>query len=130
MLIESYESERGYNRMKKNCKECGQELPKKKVVEIRHKTTGKVLKTVNAKSLQGADLQGADLRKADLRGADLRGANLRGADLRWADLRGADLRWADLRGANLQGAKTRMCTVNFSSNELKQAEQFLEGLEL
>ena len=51
------------------------------MVEIKH-ADGRVLVTVDADTLSGADLSGADLSWADLRGADLRGADLRGADLR------------------------------------------------
>ena len=100
------------------------------MIEIRNKA-GKVLKTVDAISLQkanlgeanlggadlwGADLQGAVLREADLRGANLQEANLQGAvlrdvDLREADLGGADLREANLGGANLGGIKTNYLTV-------------------
>ena len=76
--------------MENKCKECGTILPQKKVIEIKHKITGKVLKTI----------------------------------------RGESLRYADLRGANLRDAKTRMCTVNFSSDEYEQAKQFIEGLKL
>lgn len=61
------------------------------MIEIKDKV-GKVLVTVDAETLRGADL-----RWANLRWADLSGANLSGADLSWADLRGANLRWADLR---------------------------------
>jgi hypothetical protein len=38
------------------------------MIEIKHKTTGAVLRTVEA-DLRGAYLTGADLRGADLRGA-------------------------------------------------------------
>ena len=82
------------------------------MVEIKH-ADGRVLVTVDADTLSGADLSGADLSWADLRGADLRGADLRGADLSWADLRGADLRGADLRGADLR-AKQYLCQIHAS----------------
>ena len=36
---------------------------------------------------------------------------------------------ADLQGADLRYTKTIMCTINFSSKELKQAKQFIEGLK-
>lgn len=52
-----------------------------KVIQIKSRFTGNVLKEVDA----------ADLRAADLRGAYLCDANLRGADLCYANLRGADL---------------------------------------
>ena len=74
------------------------------MIEIKHKTTGAVLHTVDAADLRRADLNGADLRGADLRSADLTGADLSRADLRWADLSGADLRGADLSSADLSGA--------------------------
>ena len=46
------------------------------MIEIKHKLTGEVLKTVAAETLSGADLRGANLRGADLSGANLSGANL------------------------------------------------------
>ena len=73
---------------------------------------GKVLKTVDAAHLRGADLRGAYLTGAYLRGADLRGAHLRGADLRGADLCGADLTGAYLCGANLSGANLRDASLS------------------
>jgi uncharacterized protein YjbI with pentapeptide repeats len=98
-------------------------------IEILHRYTRAVLRTVEADTLRGANLRGADLTGAnltgahltgadltwahltgaDLTGADLTwahltGADLRGADLTWADLRGADLTWAHLTGADLRGA--------------------------
>jgi len=42
--------------------------------EIKHKTTGKVLKVIEADTLRKADLRGSDLSFSDLRGSDLRGA--------------------------------------------------------
>ena len=92
----------------------------KKVIEIKHRRTGKVLVTdeestslkdavikaiANRVDLSGADLRSADLRSAYLRSADLSGADLSGADLRSADLRSADLSGADLRSADLRSAK-------------------------
>ena len=50
-------------------------------IEIKHKITGKVLWTVDADHLTGADLTGAILRWANLTGADLTGADLTRADL-------------------------------------------------
>ena len=58
------------------------------MIEIKHKTTGKVLFNVHADTLKGADLSGANLRWANLSGANLTGADLRWADLRWANLSG------------------------------------------
>ena len=82
------------------------------MIEIKHRGTGAVLRTIDAKTLHGATLReanlaGADLRWDDLGGADLSGADLRGADLRGADLCDADLSWADLRGADLRRADLR-----------------------
>ena len=73
------------------------------MIEIRHKTTGAVLCTVDADTLHSADLVGADLRYADLVGADLRYANLEGAKLEGAKLEGAKLEGANLVGAKLPG---------------------------
>jgi len=126
--------------MEKNkCEKCGQELPKNKTIEIKHRFTGKVLKVVEAESLSdanlsdanlsGADLSGANLSGADLSDANLSGADLSDANLSGADLSGANLSGADLSGADLSDAKTRTCIVNFSSNEKKQALQFIEGLD-
>ena len=55
-------------------------------IEIKHRDTGAVLRTVDADTLSKADL-----READLRGADLTMANLTRADLYGADLRGATI---------------------------------------
>ncbi len=41
------------------------------MIDIKHKTTGRVLKSIEAASLRGADLRGADLSSAKLRGAEL-----------------------------------------------------------
>ena len=119
--------------MEKKCKECGQIIPEKKGIVIKHKLTCEVLKIVEGGSLWNANLRGANLRNAnlwnaDLRGADLWNADLRGANLRNANLWGADLQNADLRGADLKGAKTSMCAVNFSSSEKAQAIQFADGV--
>jgi len=54
------------------------------MIEIKHKTTGEVLKVVEADTL----------RKADLSFSNLRGANLSFSDLRDADLGDADLSFA------------------------------------
>jgi uncharacterized protein YjbI with pentapeptide repeats len=87
------------------------------MIQIKHRSTGKVIKEVDATSLMNADLQGADLNFAKLQNANLLGANLRCADLTFAklqnanllgaDLRGADLRYANLRYANLRGSDLR-----------------------
>ena len=78
-------------------------------IEIKHRDTGTVVRTVNAETLRGANLskanlRGANLRGANLYGADLRGASLTGAYLYKADLTRANLYGADLTGANLTGA--------------------------
>ena len=51
------------------------------MIEIKHKTTGDVLLTIDADTLTGADLTGAALTGADLTGADLRWANLNRAKI-------------------------------------------------
>ena len=99
------------------------------MIEIKHKLTGKVLFSIKADSLGGANLSGAELSWADLRGSDLRGANLIGANLRGANLIGAELSWADLsssdlRGANLIGANLRganLIGANLRSSDLSGA---------
>jgi uncharacterized protein YjbI with pentapeptide repeats len=74
------------------------------MIEIKHKLTGAVLRTVDADSLVGANLYGANLDGADLRRANLGGADLEVAYLEGANLEGASLRRANLRGAYLVGA--------------------------
>ena len=54
------------------------------MIEIKHKTTGAVLHTVQADTLRGKDLSGMDLREVDLREVDLRRVCLIGIDLRGA----------------------------------------------
>jgi hypothetical protein len=87
-------------------------------IEIKHKTTDKVLwsgEAVDLKdavqkavashaSLDGADLFGASLDGARLDGARLAYANLVGASLARATLSNADLFGVDLANANLAGA--------------------------
>jgi hypothetical protein len=84
------------------------------MIQIKHRSTGKVIKEVDATLLMDADLEGAYLWGANLRFANLQYANLQGADLLDADLQCAALQYAnlqcaalqnaDLRDANLQGA--------------------------
>ena len=50
------------------------------------------------------------------------------ANLKNANLKNANLEYANLEYANLKNAKTTYCTVNFSSFEKEQAEQFIKGL--
>jgi uncharacterized protein YjbI with pentapeptide repeats len=82
------------------------------MLEIKQKSTDRVLMRVNADALRGptrlrlfhrASLPGADLRGFDLHQMDLSGAKLTGADLSAADLRDADLASANLSGADLAG---------------------------
>ena len=61
------------------------------MIEIRHRRTGVLLKSVDAATLRGAHLTGAHLRCAGLSCADLSCADLTGAHLSGADLRCADL---------------------------------------
>jgi uncharacterized protein YjbI with pentapeptide repeats len=61
------------------------------MIEIKHKITGEVLKTIEAENLI----------KADLSRANLTGANLSRANLCEADLTGANLSRANLSRANL-----------------------------
>jgi hypothetical protein len=79
------------------------------VVDIKEKSTNRVLHSVSAgtlveANLRGIPLPGADLYRADLAGADLGGADLAGAGLKAANLRGANLKRASLRGAELEDA--------------------------
>jgi uncharacterized protein YjbI with pentapeptide repeats len=74
------------------------------MIEIRDRKTGRLLKRVDAPSLERANLARAQLRRANLQGANLARANLAEAYLRGADLAGANLRRANLRGADLRGA--------------------------
>src|SRR5947209_5037573 len=64
------------------------------MIEIKHRSTGRILHRVDASTLVGVDLHAAKLV-----GADLRAANLRDADLQDADLQDADLQDADLQDA-------------------------------
>jgi uncharacterized protein YjbI with pentapeptide repeats len=103
----------------------------KRMIKIKHKITGEVLKVVEADNLSYADLRDADLSYADLRGADLRGAdlsyaNLRGADLSFANLRDADLSHANLSHADLTYADLRDAKGEFIFNwgvKLKVVEE-------
>jgi hypothetical protein len=74
------------------------------MIEIKHRLTGAVLRSVDADTLRGANLRWANLSGVDLSGANLRWANLLRANLRWANLSEADLSGANLSGANLSEA--------------------------
>jgi len=91
-----------------------------KMIEIKNRWSGAVIRVVDAANLRDADLRDADLRGADLCGADLCGADLRDADLRDADLRGADLCGADLRDADLRDADLR--DANLCGADLRDAK--------
>ena len=112
-------------------------------IEIKHRTTGRVLFSCDAESIKiavemaikaSADLSWADLRRANLSSADLSSANLRSAnfrlanlssaelrsaDLRWADLSSADLRWANLHSANLSSADLDFTNIPMWCGTLK-----------
>ena len=101
-------------------------------MDILHKTTGKLLHSIDKDSyqdalltydnlkeadLRGFNLQNAIIREANLEAADLRDANLCKADLHNtnledADLSGANLAGANLRGANLRGANLRLADLS------------------
>ena|SRR5437868_1880912 len=55
------------------------------IIEIKHRITGSVLYSCEAKSLKDAVAQAMANR------ADLRGSDLRGSDLRWSNLSGSNL---------------------------------------
>ncbi|MBI2297522.1 MAG: pentapeptide repeat-containing protein, partial [Armatimonadetes bacterium] len=101
------------------------------MIEIRQAGSDKVLLTVPADTLVGADLHGQRLRGADFSGLSAEGANLWGADLWRSDCHGADFRDANLgrtalREVNLRGADLR--GANLSSADLRWAH--LEGADL
>jgi len=89
-----------------------------------------VEKSANLKyaNLKYANLESADLKYANLKYANLKYANLKYANLEGAYLESANLEDANLESANLENAKTTYCTINFSSSEREQAEQFIKGL--
>ena len=107
------------------------------MIEIKHRYTGAVLRTINADTLTeanltraylyGADLHGADLTWADLRGADLREADLSGTDLTGAYLYGANLSWADLSGAAI--CDDKLSHLLARATRLDGYEFFLFGLQ-
>ena len=68
-----------------------------KMIEIKHKETGKVLLRVDADTLVGVELDGAYMEGANLAGMDLAGADLEDSDLTAANLRGTNLCEANLR---------------------------------
>ena len=89
-------------------------------VQILHRYTDAVLKSIVADNLCEADLRGADLCYAYLSGANLSEADLREANLSGAYLSGANLSEADLREANLSGAYLR--EANLRGTNLSEAD--------
>lgn len=91
------------------------------LIEIKDRTNGQVLHTVDARTLEGAALGGLRLRCADFTRTVLAKANLAGSDLEDANFTRSNLAQADLSGANLIRA-------NFSSSALISAN--LSGADL
>jgi uncharacterized protein YjbI with pentapeptide repeats len=95
-----------------------------KMIEIRHRQSGRVFLELDAERLADANLAGEYLIHADLRGANLSqakmafanlsGANLAGADLTGANLRGANLTEADLTGVDFSGANLSGATFSLT----------------
>jgi len=101
----------------------------KKIIEIKHHTTGSILFSVETESLKSAieaavsshtDLKNADLWNADLKKADLWNASLKNADLRNTNLQDADLRCADLRDVDLRNAY--LWCANLRNADLRNAD--------
>jgi|SRR5579871_3143664 len=90
------------------------------MIEIKHKETEKVLHTVEADTLRGADLIGAELNNANLHYANLSRADLEGANLQRADLYRADLSNSYLMGAELDFA--HLNEANLHSADLRGAD--------
>ena len=61
------------------------------MIEIRHKDSGVVIRSIDADTLAGVDFREDSLAGADLRGQDLSGALLQGADFSDCDLREVSL---------------------------------------
>lgn len=92
-------------------------------IEIRHKDSGEVLRSLRAETLENADLAGVELRGAQLSKTKLCRANLFASDLSRANLQESDLSDANLRGAILTDA-------NLTGAVLKDANMvsaFLRG---
>jgi Pentapeptide repeats (8 copies) len=110
------------------------------IVEVKHRLTGAVLWSGEAKNLRDAvqkatsadaDLAGADLARADLSDANLARANLAGADLAGADLARADLARANLAGADL--ADAYLADADLAGADLARADlsdAYLAGANL
>jgi uncharacterized protein YjbI with pentapeptide repeats len=111
------------------------------MIQIKHRSTGNVIKEVDATSLVYANLRGADLKRVNLQdtvlhhvdlqyanlfGADLRDANLQYANLQHVDLQRANLQHADLRYANLQHADLRDVDLQYA--DLRNAD--LQGIDI
>lgn len=93
-------------------------------IQIRNRSHGKVIITVEGERLRdaafvGANLQAASLWGEQMEGADLSGANLQGAYLRGAVLDGANLSRANLHGATLVGAS--LCGADLRGADLRDA---------
>ena len=86
---------------------CRVDLPGGMMIEICHKQTGDVLRTVQADSLSGQFFEGAKLAGANLSKRDLSNTDLQRADLRDADLSGANLSGAMMAGALIRGRGAR-----------------------
>ena len=105
------------------------------MIQIKHRSTEKVIKEVDATSLVNADLRCADLRSAnlqyaDLQYADLHGANLQRVNLEGAELLGADLRYANLQRANLQHADLRGVNIRWALGDEKRIKTIIDQYKI
>jgi uncharacterized protein YjbI with pentapeptide repeats len=83
-------------------------------MDIKHRTTGEVLRRLRTQSLADAQLAGAELLYAALPQAELAGADLRGVDFSNADLRRADGRGTDWTAAAVINVDLQESTLSRS----------------
>ncbi|MDG2185394.1 MAG: pentapeptide repeat-containing protein [Mariniblastus sp.] len=86
------------------------------MIEIKHKSTGKVLHTVDGDSLRGCRLKCIDLRGADFQNQDLSKSYLSGCSLSEADLRTANL--SNTKILNCVAQRTDFTNANLSNADL------------
>jgi uncharacterized protein YjbI with pentapeptide repeats len=101
-------------------------MKRRRMIEIRHRQSGRVFLEVEAETLAHANLMGEYLIHADLQDADLSSAQLAYANLSMANLAGANLMDANLRGANLTEAD--LSNVDFAGVNLTGATMSLTVL--
>lgn len=97
------------------------------MIQIKHKTSGKILLKAKNDSIRGCRLSGLDLTGADFCGQDLEGCRFTGCNLSDADFSGTSLLNSQIENCVLRRANFSGCTMSKSdlSNNVLECAKFV-----